>query len=99
MMILRTLLFCALLLGPCSAAETTPDDLQSLAPEGQIDALKPAPAPRGQEWWRAVVRKNPACRVHSDGCQSCLRGDDSFSCSNPGIACNAGEWTCADLTH
>lgn len=49
-----------------------------------------------QEWWRAVVAQNPSCPVVSDGCQTCFAGEDSFTCSNPGIACIAGErWVCA----
>jgi hypothetical protein len=102
MMILRILIFSLLLMAQCGAVELAPDDPQSLAPEWwakQIDAVKPAPVPRGKEWWRAVVQKNPACRVHSDGCRDCFGGDDSFRCVNPGIACVSGEWVCSDLTH
>jgi hypothetical protein len=60
----------------------------------QITRAAPARAAPGHEWWRLITAINPACRIYSDGCQTCFRGQDSFECSNPGIACLGGGWSC-----
>jgi hypothetical protein len=60
----------------------------------QIAKVAPPAAQPGREWWRTVTAKNPACHIYSDGCQMCATGGDSFECSNPGIACIGGEWSC-----
>jgi hypothetical protein len=78
---------------PAPNGDTQPDDLSSS--HRDIDAAKIERAPPGQEWWREMVQRFPACAVLTDGCQSCVNAGDTITCSNPGIACLRGEWRCA----
>jgi hypothetical protein len=90
---------CALILTGAFAADNPPpatpttDDLSSS--HGDIDHSKIERAAPGKEWWRDVVARFPNCATLTDGCQSCVPGGDTLTCSNPGIACTRTEWRCS----
>lgn len=69
------------------------DDLSSS--HGDIDRSKIERAAPGKEWWRDIVARFPNCATLTDGCQSCVPGGDTLTCSNPGIACTRAEWRCS----
>jgi hypothetical protein len=62
---------------------------------GQISSLPFRPAEPGKRWWEEVLRAHPTCGAFTDACRICSIGPDGPVCSNVGIACVAGEWTCA----
>ena len=81
------------------AARAAEDDASAALSEewwsGQISSLPFRPAEPGKRWWDEVLRAHPACRAYTDECRVCSIGPDGPVCSNVGIACVAGEWTCA----
>lgn len=78
---------------PVPASRPTTNDLTTS--HGDIDRAKVQRAGPGKEWWRDVVARFPNCATLTDGCQSCVPGGDTLTCSNPGIACTRTEWRCS----
>ncbi len=62
------------------------------------EGAPPKPPKAGELTPAALFAKEKACQAASDGCQTCKRTGDGFSCSTPGIACMPRVYTCTEKT-